>query len=550
MNPNAPFGLQPPGVFQAPSSSSSGMIQVQPPLQFGQLSLFGQNSGGVVTNPGFTPPSDFTGPSLLQASAQPPLRFGQPLRFTQPYPFGHPASFVAASPSTSSSIAGKEGFSFKPPMNLGTSQAPPKFGSTSGESSGSAFAGPGFSFKTPDNAVFKPIFGTGAEPEKSQSQTIPPPFTFSFPGGSGSGRLAPFGIAQETSGSSPSTHFSFSKPATSSTTLSAAVPVVLPIKTVEDDKKGPINPFATPSSSFSSFSHPSGGSSRLEHEEFVGSGEPVEQGTKRKEEQDHSPRRRDYDAADEPELQSRNDHSSNKRPVRLTRPRVGGLFSVTLQDVLKSNKEGGRPKRESKTERVLLEPGELEQTSIAGGSQSGSALARPPVLQKEEENKAKLKENPSVPNMSLRNRRSESTESLGGLPLNELKAFQCKNIPDYLNDRNVLENHFKKFVKIQRLYTNRSKKLAVVFCLDHASAALARKKAKELHKEIVTFWHRKKSGQNKREFSSKEQAGEAHEGRQKTDQPSYQRSLQNKSLIRSTAGGNLLSKSSPAKVWS
>ncbi|XP_015273044.1 PREDICTED: germinal-center associated nuclear protein-like [Gekko japonicus] len=545
MNPNTPFGGQLPSVFQAPpNKSSSGMIQVQPPLQFGQLSLFGPNSGGGVKNPSFTPASDFTRTSELPGSSGQTLGFGQPPGFTQSYLFRPAASFVATPTPTGSSIAGKQGFSFKPPTNLGTSQASLAFGNTSGEVSGSVFTGPGFSFKTPENAMFKPIFGIGSEPEKTQSQTIPSLFAFSFPGESGSGRLAPFGVSQETSSSSATTHFGFSKPGSSITTLSSSFPATLPSKTVEDDKKGPINLFANPSSSFGSFSYSSGGSSRPEQEAFVAPSEPVEKGTKRKE--DHSPRRRD-DTADDPELQSRSDYSSNKRLVRLTRPRVGGLFSVTLQDVLKSNKDNGRPKKEPKMERVSLESGELEQTSAAGGSQSGLALARPSVLQKEEENKAKQKEKSSVSNPSRRNRNSGSTESLGGLPPSELKAFQCKNIPDYLNDRNVLENHFKKFVKIHRIYTNRSKKLAIVHCLDHSSAVLARKKAKLLHKEIVTFWQKKKPSPNKREYSAKEQPGDISEGRQVTDQPSHQHSLQSKPLIRPTAGGILLSKSSPVK---
>ncbi|XP_015267900.1 PREDICTED: germinal-center associated nuclear protein-like [Gekko japonicus] len=226
--------------------------------------------------------------------------------------------------------------------------------------------------------MFKPIFGIGSEPEKTQSQTIPNPFTFSFSGESGSGRLAPFGISQETSSSSASTHFSFSKPVSSITTLSSSFPATLPSKTVEDDKKGPINPFANPSSSFGSFSF-----------------------------------------------------------------------------------------------------------------QSGLALARPSVLQKEEENKAKQEKKSSVSNPSRRNWNTKSTKSFGGLPPSELKSFLCKNIPDYLNDRRVLENHFKKFVKIHYIDVNRSKKRAIVHCLDHSSGVLARKKAKLLHKEIVTFWQKK-----------------------------------------------------------
>lgn len=66
-------------------------------------------------------------------------------------------------------------------------------------------------------------------------------------------------------------------------------------------------------------------------------------------------------------------------------------------------------------------------------------------------------------------KRSESTDSLGGLSLLESTAIQCKNIPDYLNDRAVLEKHFSKIAKVQRVFTRRSKKLAVVQFFDHVS---------------------------------------------------------------------------------
>lgn len=68
-------------------------------------------------------------------------------------------------------------------------------------------------------------------------------------------------------------------------------------------------------------------------------------------------------------------------------------------------------------------------------------------------------------------KRSESTDSLGGLSPAEVTAIQCKNIPDYLNDRTILENHFSKIAKVQRIFTRRSKKLAVVHFFDHVSTS-------------------------------------------------------------------------------
>ncbi|NXG58602.1 GANP protein, partial [Hemiprocne comata] len=142
---------------------------------------------------------------------------------------------------------------------------------------------------------------------------------------------------------------------------------------------------------------------------------------------------------------------------------------------------------------------------------------------------------------------SESTEGLAGLLPGALTAIQCKNIPDYLNDRTVLEKHFSQFVKVRQIMTRRSKKMAILHFFDHASAALARKKAKELNKDIITFWHKKKTSPAKREFPSKEKKAGEDEGRQSNEEPNYQHSPLRKPLIRSSASSVMPGKSSPAK---
>ncbi|XP_010191297.1 PREDICTED: LOW QUALITY PROTEIN: germinal-center associated nuclear protein-like, partial [Mesitornis unicolor] len=147
-----------------------------------------------------------------------------------------------------------------------------------------------------------------------------------------------------------------------------------------------------------------------------------------------------------------------------------------------------------------------------------------------------------------RARGSESTEGLGGLSPSELTSIQCKNIPDYLNDRTVLEKHFGQFVKVRRGMTRRNKKkMAILHFFDHASAALARKKAKELHKDIVTFWQKKKTSPAKREFSSKEKKAGEDEGRQSSEEQSYQHSPLRKPLIRPSVSSVVPGKSSPSK---
>uniref|UniRef100_A0A8B9ZLC0 Germinal-center associated nuclear protein n=1 Tax=Anas platyrhynchos TaxID=8839 RepID=A0A8B9ZLC0_ANAPL len=253
-------------------------------------------------------------------------------------------------------------------------------------------------------------------------------------------------------------------------------------------------------------------------------GEAAPKGLKRKEERERSPRRAaaattagaggsGRAAAAPPE----------KRAVLLSRPRGGALFGRTLQEVLRSQGRGHRDRGDA------AEP------------ERGGPAEEPVVLVEGREP------------MSLRAahgrrvRSSESTDSMGGLAPGELTAIQCKNIPDYLNDRTVLEKHFGQFVKVRRVMTRRNKKMAILHFFDHASAALAKKKAKELHKDIVTFWQKKKTSPAKREFSSKEKKAGEDEGRQNSEEQNYQHSPLRKPLIRSSASAVMSGKSSPAK---
>ncbi|KAF4793689.1 Germinal-center associated nuclear protein [Turdus rufiventris] len=245
-------------------------------------------------------------------------------------------------------------------------------------------------------------------------------------------------------------------------------------------------------------------------------GEPPSKGLKRKEERERSPRRAAAGgrAAAPPE----------KRAVMLSRPRGGILFGRTLEDLLRS---------QAREQRERGDGPEAER---------GPAEEPPPDEAREPDREDAA---PVAP--ARRSRGSESSEALGGLPAAELTAVQCKNIPDYLNDRTVLEKHFGQFVKVRRIMTRRNKKMAVLHFFDHASAVLARKKAKELHKDIVTFWQKKKTSPAKREFSSKEKKAGEDEGRQSNEEQSYQHSPLRKPLIRSSASSVMPGRSSPAK---
>uniref|UniRef100_A0A2K6KSB5 Minichromosome maintenance complex component 3 associated protein n=1 Tax=Rhinopithecus bieti TaxID=61621 RepID=A0A2K6KSB5_RHIBE len=560
MNPTNPFSGQQPSAFSA-SSSNVGTLPSKSPFRFGQPSLFGQNSTLSGKSSGFSQVSSFPASSGVSHSSS-----VQTLGFTQSSSVGpfsgleHTSTFVATSGPSSSSVLGNPGFSFKSPTSVGAFPSTSAFGQEAGEIVNSGFGKTEFSFKPLENAVFKPILGVESEPEKTQSQIASGFFTFSHPISSAPGGLAPFSFPQVTSSSATNSNFTFSKPVSSNNSLSAFTPA-LSNQNVEEEKRGPKSIFGSSSNSFSSFPvssavlgepfQASKAGVRQGCEEAVSQVEPLPslmKGMKRKEDQDRSPRRHGHETAEDLDPLSRGDHPPDKRPVRLNRPRGGTLFGRTIQDVFKSNKEVCRlGNKEAKKEIGFVESGESDHMAIPGGSQSVLAPSRIPGVNKEEETESREKKEDSLRGTPARpSNRSESTDSLGGLCPSEVTAIQCKNIPDYLNDRTILENHFGKIAKVQRVFTRRSKKLAVVHFFDHASAALARKKGKSLHKDMAIFWHRKKISPNKKPFSLKEKKPGDGEVSPSTEDAPFQHSPLSKAAGRAGAG-SLLNKSSPVK---
>uniref|UniRef100_A0A8B9TUM2 Germinal-center associated nuclear protein n=1 Tax=Anas platyrhynchos TaxID=8839 RepID=A0A8B9TUM2_ANAPL len=248
-------------------------------------------------------------------------------------------------------------------------------------------------------------------------------------------------------------------------------------------------------------------------------GEAAPKGLKRKEERERSPRRAaaattagaggsGRAAAAPPE----------KRAVLLSRPRGGALFGRTLQEVLRSQGRGHRDRGDA-AEPERGGPAEEPVVLVEGREPARAGKGR----------------------MSLRAahgrrvRSSESTDSMGGLAPGELTAIQCKNIPDYLNDRTVLEKHFGQFVKVRRVMTRRNKKMAILHFFDHVSTAREQLEIRALGCPA------------KREFSSKEKKAGEDEGRQNSEEQNYQHSPLRKPLIRSSASAVMSGKSSPAK---
>ncbi|XP_037380740.1 germinal-center associated nuclear protein isoform X2 [Talpa occidentalis] len=557
MNPAGPFGGQPPAAFP-PASSAVGTFQARAPFRFGQPPLFAQSgplagkTSGFAQGPGFAAPA---GASLPSSSHT--LGFPQAAS-VGPFPgLEHTPAFAATSGPPGSCAPANPGFSFKAP-SAGAFPSASAFGPETGEVANLSFGKTGFSFKPLENSTFRPIFGTEPEPEKAQTQTASGFFTFHHPSSSGPGGPAPFS-SQVTSAPAANSSFAFSKPDTSNNSSPAFAPS-LSSQNAEEEKRGPKSLFGG-SGSFAHFPVSSGslgepfpGSKpgvRQGCEEAVSQMEPLPnlmKGLKRKEDQDRSPRRHGHDVAEDPDPLSRGDHPPDKRPVRLNRPRGGSLFGRTIQDVFKSNKEAGRlGSKEPKREIGCSEPAESDPTAVLGGSSSVLASSRLPGVSKEEETESRDKKEDSLRGPPGRpSKRSESTDSFGGLSLAEATAIQCKNIPDYLNDRAILENHFGKIAKVQRIYTRRSKKLAVVYFFDHASAALARKKGKGLHEDVAILWHKKKISPNKKPFSLKEKQPGDGDTSQGAEDTAFPHSSLGKAAARATAGG-LLSKSSPVK---
>ncbi|XP_064433735.1 germinal-center associated nuclear protein isoform X3 [Mirounga angustirostris] len=559
MNPTNPFSGQQPGVFPASTSGPIGTFQAKPPFRFGQPSPFGQNNTLSGKTSGFSQVASFPTSSGVSPSSAQTSGFSQTSNVGLFSGLEHTPAFVAASGSSSSCVPANPGFSFKSP-NFGAFPSTSTFGPETGEIAGSGFGKTEFSFKPLENSMFRPIFGAESEPEKTQSPITSGFFTFSHPISSGPGGLAPFSFPQVTSSSAANSNFTFSKPVNSNNS-SSAFTSALSNQNVEEEKRAPKSLFGSSNSSFTNFPIPSGPLGepfpvsktgvRQGCEERVSQMEPLPslmKGLKRKEDQDRSPRRHGHDAAEDLDALSRGDHPPDKRPVRLNRPRGGTLFGRTIQDVFKSNKEVGRlGSKESKKDIGCAESGENDHMAIPGGSQSVLAPSRLPGVNKEEETESRDKKEDSLRGTPGRqSKRSESTDSLGGLSPAEITAIQCKNIPDSLNDRTILENHFGKIAKVQRIYTRRSKKLAVVYFFDHVSAALARKKGKGLHKDMAIFWHKKKISPNKKPFSVKEKKpGDGEAGQSPEDTP-FQHSPLGKPVVRAAAG-TLLSKSSPVK---
>lgn len=480
----------------------------------GQVSVFGQ---GVMT-----PAVSTTGQlsESTQAFSGQPIGFGQPSAFSPATGSSHTSAFgQLLGKSAAVTVVEKQGFSSK--ATLGTS---------SEEGTGSASGKSGFGFK--------PIFSAD-----TKTQITPSDFSFSHPGTSGAGGPGLSGkLPEAPSTNSSSASFSFSQQGTNA---DSSFSFEFPRKTSSEEEKADAPVFgSTPNFGKSSVGFSQSG--KISDDAKVGKSQMgslssgITKGVKRKEEGLHTPKRTETHSMEKSELESLSDLSSGKRQMKLSLPLVGGnLFSRALRDVFKSSDrdrsrsssresmrddERGRSSS-TQSRRENLPPLELERTprtSSVHPGQSGSLAV------KENPRSRQITDSDNKP--SRRSLRNERSGSFSGSSTRELTAIQCKNIPVRLNKKDLIKKHFSAYGKVQRVFCNPRKNMAVVHFHDHAAAENAKKHGTVYRMaQLQIFWQKKRSP-GKKEHSVEEESRKAAENLERCNNDSFQHSPLRKPL--------------------
>uniref|UniRef100_UPI00398F1885 germinal-center associated nuclear protein n=1 Tax=Pristiophorus japonicus TaxID=55135 RepID=UPI00398F1885 len=481
-------------------------------------------------------------------------------------------------------------FSFKP---LGAFSSPVNFGAT-------AVGGFGHhepNFKVPGNADLQRSYAAGLDTNKSSTKL--PSFNFSQPLSSG-GEVGIFTASHSKAATMSGPSFSFSQPTSSGAssslfrlsrpTATASLPDSFSFSqpTAMSSSAGGFR-FVQPNPSNTSapftFSQPSlagllaspASNKKVAGEEKTGqkpvfgvtdaspalaydgrrdalgatgipakSGHEVEEeqltprkGMKRKDKRDRSPHQFEYSAAQEQATGSKSNQSFGKRPLKANPSLV---FHRTLRDVFMGNrresKRASTPSEDATIEKLKL----LSQTSIPVEWSAGV---------RKETTKKKVRDDFASKSSSRRLRRGDSTDSLSNVPLSELTAIQCKNIPADLNKKEIVKKHFSQFGKVQRVYCQTNKSLAVVHFYDHASASSAKKKGKSLRKhQIEIFWQRKKSSPGKKSCREEMDIPKGDEGKCSMDKANFEHSPLRNPTTRSCAAGSTVNRSPVKKASS
>ncbi|KAM4012056.1 LOW QUALITY PROTEIN: germinal-center associated nuclear protein-like [Anomaloglossus baeobatrachus] len=521
------FGQTPSNPTQTPmfahnvtgqSFSQAGSTQ-SGPNSSSQVSAFGQVNSGQSNifgqSPGFQPP--FSKQESGSISAQPSSAFG-----------------IAESAQVSKTAA-TEKMIFGQSSNISTVQTGSVFGTTTQISTSSSAADSTFtqvasnsehSFKPPAHTTFKPILpGANKLDETSASS---------------------FSMSSKNESKDPPL---FGAPTTSSTSGNINFFSMSSEKKNKSEAGTPRPSFASANSSFTSF---------VEEPRR----EEGQKGVKRKPEYDRSPHRNYVAISGEASSDPHSEHPPVKRAGRLNRDLKGGanIYVRSLFDVVKSQMKTHRGKEIKKTDNVtpqakvtdadspsktqpivrpISAPNQTEPVKTSPASLSSQvtfnkshlqgtghttstrmvSFLRPnqqgsprdysspgpselipgrirPLLEEGE----LLPEIQAIPSSSVASKGERSAGAQHTVPVSpsEMTTFFIRNVPNKFNKKNIMEDFFKKYGKILRINCRIKQKMASIQFNNHNSAAVAKKSVKELYKDAVGFWQRKKTSPAKK----------------------------------------------------
>ncbi|XP_038642534.1 germinal-center associated nuclear protein [Scyliorhinus canicula] len=528
-----PAGKLPPALFQKVDNSFPVFhAQQDPPFrQAGEVGespvVFGHQVASAAHGSGPPVPSQpFSFKPFGTFSSS--VNFGAPTsgRFGHPEPnfkgFGNPdvqRSYVG-SQETNISSNKLPSFNFSQPLSSGEAGV-----FTTSQNKAATMSGPSFSFSQPTSSspfrLSRPTATVSLPDTFSFSQPVTknsPPGNLRFP------QPAPSNISASYTFSQPSLAVALDYSATNKKVAGEENMPVFGVTDISppltyDARRSAVGSIGTTAKIGHTSKH------EAEEEQLT-----PKKGMKRKDKRDRSPFQFEYSAAKEQATGFKNSQTPGKRPTKVA-PSMG-VFNRTLRDVLKGSR------REAKRDSSPSESDTIEKLKLL--SETTIPLDWPARLRKENK---RLRDDFVSRSPSRRLRRGDSTDSLSSVPLSELTAIQCKNVPVGLNTKEIIKKHFSQFGKVQRVYCQTNKRLAVVHFYDHASASNAKKKGKSLRKQqIEIFWQRKKSSPGKKSSREEVDVPKGDEEKRSKDKADVEQSSLRNPTARSSSG-NAASKS-------
>ncbi|KAM6984898.1 LOW QUALITY PROTEIN: germinal-center associated nuclear protein [Aplochiton taeniatus] len=428
-------------------------------------------------------------------------------------------------------------------QQLSTSSTPSSFGSAQSVVNTRDFGTSKFTFKPSNEAVFKPIFSGSPEPASDQfantSQTISSssdssskisksvPLGFSFSQPAVATNISAPGVTlyqkdsdTNSSSSTNSLQFTFSQPAAPYNTtasssanqlitipcgsplLSAHSNVIEPLPApsnlcggnfLEQISVNTLKPKIDPNAEVEIGSDDKVGNQEMETSVFARLGK----GIKRKEES--------VDLRTGPENAKKEDVHTGidaprhppKRPPQWSSVSGGGLFGKAVSGLMRPSTNLVRRELMKEREKLQEWGGKEVETHTERRHQAASMTrAQESISGTPEEAEEFVEASDPDPQTKTPVGQSQcrgSPENLGGFSPTDSTVIQCKNVPSAINRKDIMEKHFCRFGKVQKVLCRPARNLVIVHFQDHAAAAKAKKRGKLLNNhEILIFWQRKK----------------------------------------------------------